>query len=280
MIPAILPLLLLAAAPVDTAWFEQTSSFEGSVGLGGGQDSNLDLAPDRSSAAFGSATMYAWADGGWSFETSPATRVYAGMRYDGFLCADASDLDRHVIGADASLTYELSEKLAAVLAPGVGYAFYGDPSRNAWRMGGRALIRLRPADWLSLRAGYGRAQSWAVDAVYSLGVDRVLTSAEARIARRSYVAAGYSLSLGDQVFYRAAPPVGPGAAHSNARASGRFASLEPYQAYAREHTLSLRWEQGLWRELYLTVSYDYTRGSSVEGPYVVNSWFAGTGYRF
>ncbi len=277
-------LLLLASGALP-------NRFEGSVGAGAGYDSNLDLASSGSGvASFGSTTLSFWADAGWAVEPSETTRVYVGARYDGvfFLDTSASDLTRNIPGADLALTYEPVEWLAFTLAPGVGYAFYGDPARDAVKLGVRATVRVRPWSWLSLRAGYARTQTWASDPIFSLGTDRILASAEVRLARRTYLAGGYTVSFGDQVFYQTVTSVMPGTGGmgvgrgraSSHAGSGMFSTLLPYQSAATEHALSLRWEQGIWRELYYTVSYEYTLGHSDEGDYSVHSVFGAVGYRF
>lgn len=282
MTPLLVPVMLLLAGGA------LPNRFEGSVGAGAGYDGNVDLASSGSGvSSFGSTTLSFWADGGWAVEPSGTTRVYVGARYDGVVFLDASDLTRHVPGADLAFTYEPVTWLALTLAPGVGYAFYGDSARDAVKVGARATVRVRPWTWLSLRAGYARAQSWASDPVYSLGTDRILASAEVRLARRAYLAGGYAVSFGNQVFYQTVtslPPVGTGngvgRGRGSSHGSGMFSSLVPYQSAATEHALSVRWEQGLWSELYYTVSYEYTRGHGAEGDYSVHSVFGAVGYRF
>ncbi len=279
VLPAVL-LLATSAAP---------NRIEGSVGAGAGYDSNLDLAASGTGVgSFGTTTVSIWADLGWAVEPTYETRFYVGPRYDGVFCLDAPDLTRHVPGLDLSFTYEPLDWLALTVTPGVGYAFYGNTDRDAVRVGARAIVRVRPWRWLALRVGYARAQSWASDDVYSLGTDRLLTNVEARLARRTYLAAGYALSSGDQVFYRVVTAAGGGTGVDMGRGrgvgahggTGMFSTLEPYKASATEHTLSARWEQGLWSELYYTVSYEFTRGHGAEGDYDVHSVFGGMGYRF
>ncbi len=256
---------------------------EGSVGVGGGYDSNVDLAPSSSAlSSFGTSTFSAWAELGAELELSSAARLYAGVRYDGVLCPGATDLSRNVPGGELSLTYDFTDWLAVSASPGLSYAFFGDPARSALQLNVAAVARVRPWRWLSLRAGYARAQSWASAPVFSLALDRLLTSAEIRLARRTYLAVGYALSSGDQVFYRRLRAGGAtGASGSRGHVgSGAFAQLEAYQAGATEDEFSIRVEQGIWRELYVAASYAYTLGSSVQGSYTTQSGFGAVGYRF
>ncbi len=274
MLPVLLPVLLSLAPPIDPA------RFEASVAVGAGYDGNLALAPSGSSQpTVGTTTLSAWADAGWSLPLGPMTRLYAGLRYDGVLCLDASDFSRQVPGADLSLTHLFNRWLAAFVSMNGGYAFYGDGARSGPRLGGRLVLRFRPADRVSIRAGYARSQNWADDPVFSLGTDRLLASVEVRVARSTYLAAGYTFATGDQVFYRSVVTLPPGRTVGH-RGSGAFATLEPYQANAREHTLTLRAEQGLGDRFFVVGTYDYTRGSSDEGQYIVNSFFAVLGVRF
>jgi hypothetical protein len=141
------------------------------------------------------------------------------------------------------------------------------------------MLRARALDLLSIRIGYARSQNWAQDPVFSLGTDRLLASAEVQVARWTYLAAGYTYSTGDQVFYRTVLTLPSGRVVGH-RGTGRFATLEPYQAPATEHTLTLRIEQGLGRAFYLTATYDHTRGSGDQGRYIVNSVFGALGARF
>jgi hypothetical protein len=264
----LLPLLLALAPPVDPA------HFEGSVALGAGYDGNLALAPSGSTqSSFGTATLAVWADGGWSAPLGDRSRLYAGLRYDGALCPDAHDLSRQVPGADLGLTHVFNPWLAAFVSATGGYAFYGDGARNGARLSGRLVLRAHPLEPLTLRIGYARLQNWAVDPVFSLGTSRLFAMAEVEVVRRTYLAAGYTYSTGDQVFYRNAPPPGH-------RGTGSFATLVPYKASATEHTFTLRAEHGIGAAWYLLASYDHTRGFSDEGRYIVNSFFGAVGYRF
>lgn len=274
MAPALLSLLLGLAPLVDPA------HVEASVAAGAGYDSNLALAPDGSSqSSIGTATLSLWADAGWSMPLGVRSRLYAGLRFDGLICLDASDFTRQVPGLDLALTHVFNQWLAGFVTFNGGYAFYGDSARNGTRLGGRAILRFRPLDPLSIRIGYARSQSWAADPVFSLGTDRLLASAELQVATRTYVAAGYTFSTGEQVFYRAVSTLPPGRAIGH-QGSGPFSTLEPYQANATEHTFTLRLEQGFGRQLYATVSYDHTRGSGDQGHYRVNSVSGALGYRF
>ncbi len=249
---------------------------EASVGVGGGYNGNLDLAArgQSSVSGFGSGAASAWADAGFSFDLAEATHLYAGVLYDGVAYPDATDLSHNAFGIGPSWTQELSDSVAVILTASIAHAWYGDSARNAVEFTGRATLRVKPRSWLALRAGYARAQSWASDSVFSIGRDRLLASVEAKLARGSYLALGYSFSTGDQVFYQ--PLTGAGM-H---RGSGMFANLAPYKASATENTVSPSWEQGLWEGLYMTMSYGYTWGSSQEGNYTVQSFFGGVGYRF
>ncbi len=258
--------------------------FQASVGAGAGYDSNVDLASAGSNvASFGTSTASVWAEAGFAFDLGSSTRLYTGVRYDGVDAFDASDLSYSAFGADFSVTRDLTDWLALIVTPTAGYALYGDPARSAVKASVRASLRAYPWSWLALRAGYERAQTWAADDVFSLGTNRILAGVEARLARRSYLALAYSLSSGDQVFYQPesavaqGSPQARGAAH---RGAGRFATIVPYKAAATENTFSLRGEQGIWKELYFTASYEYTLGSSQEGDYVVHSFFGSVGYRF
>jgi hypothetical protein len=270
---AICSAVLLLAAGTDGP------QLEASVGAGGGYNDNLDLAAhgQPSVASFGSATASAWANAGFSLDVASATRLYAGAGYDGVAYLDAMDLNRNAFAADLLLTQDLTESVAVIGGASFGHAWYGDSARNALELLGRATLRMKPRPWLALRVGYARVQSWASDSVFSIGRDRLLASVEARLARGSYLALGYSLSSGDQVFYQGAAGA---AGMSGHRGSGMFASLAPYKASATEHTLSPSWEQRLWEELYMTLRYDHTWGSSQEGDYTVQSFFGGVGYRF
>ncbi len=255
---------------------------QATVGVGGGYESNLNLAASGqpSFGSFGSGSVSAWAGAGLAFDLGEETQLYAGGRYDGLMYPNATDLSRNALGLDLSLVQDLGESVALILAPTLAHAWYGESARDSVTFSGRATLRIKPWSRLALRVGYARVQQWASDSVFSTGTNRLLMSAEVRLARGSYLALGYTLSSGDQVFYQTAPANGTGGMGGGMQGSGMFSNLSPYKAAATQSTLSPSWEQGLWEGLYTTVSYYFTWGSSQEGSYTTQSFFGGVGYRF
>ena len=297
-------LALLLLAPDDAR-----VALEGQVGAGGGYEGNLTLAP-LGQPTSGSALASAWAGLGVGWDPGETTHLSAGLRYDGAYYPDATDLSRHAAGADLLWIQGIGEVVAVIAAAGGAWSWYSDPVRSGPGIALRVTLRVKPWDWLAVRAGYVYTQRWAEDDVYSTSSNRIGGSLEWRIATGIYLGVGYAWQTGEQTFYASVPvttPVaalrtetrpakgsgpgtgpgpasGPGAGSGGSggtpQGSGVFENLVPYRASTTDNTVTPTFEVAIWEGLYLFASYSYTWGSSVEGSYTAQFGLAGAGYRF
>jgi hypothetical protein len=293
-------LLLLAAGSSPVA-------LEGLAGVGGGYEGNVTLAATGQPTT-GSALATAWAGLGVGWDPGEATHLSAGLRYDGAFYPGATDLSRNAAAADLLWIQEIGEALAVVVAAGGAWSWYGDPARSGPGLSVRASLRVKPWDWMALRAGYAYSQRWAEVEAYSTSANRVFGSVEVRVVSGVYLGLGYAWQTGEQTFYAAAPSpapavapamaagplagsgpgtgpgtgpgAGPGTGGSPPQGSGVFENLVPYRASATDSTISPTFEAGVWEGLYLFASYSWTWGSSAEGSYTAQFGLAGAGYRF
>jgi hypothetical protein len=276
-------------------------ALEGQVGAGGGYEGNLTLAPSGEPTS-GSALAAAWAGLGVGWDPGEKTHLSAGLRYDGAFYPGATDLSRNAAGADLLLIQGIGEVVAVIAAAGGAWSWYSDPARSGPGIALRATLRVKPWDWLAVRAGYAYTQRWASAEVYSTYSHGILGSLEWRIATGIYLGLGYAWQTGEQTFYASAPvpsPVaalrtevvaatgpgggpgaGPGGGGGAPRGSGVFESLVPYAASTTDSTVTPTFEATIWDALYLFASYSFTWGSSVEGRYTAQFGLAGAGYRF
>jgi hypothetical protein len=288
-------LLLLATGDSPVA-------LEGLAGVGGGYEGNVTLAAAGQPTS-GSAVAAAWAGLGVGWDPGRETHLSAGLRYDGALYPGATDLNRNAGWVDLLWIQEIWEPLAVIVAAAGGWSWYGDPARSGPGLLLRGSLRVKPLDWLAVRAGYAYAQRWAEDEAYSTSSSRVFGSVEGRVAAGVYLGLGYSWQTGDQTFYASVPSTpalaspgaagpamgagpggGPGAGQgtggSTHQGSGVFENLVPYRASTTDSTLTPTFEAGVWEGLYLFASYSYTWGSSLEGTYTAQFALGGAGYRF
>ncbi|MGA8892291.1 MAG: hypothetical protein WB493_12030 [Anaeromyxobacteraceae bacterium] len=288
---------------------ESRVALEGQVGAGGGYEGNLTLAPTGEPTS-GSALVAGWAGFGVGWDPGETTHLSAGLRYDGAYYPDATDLSRNSAGLDLLWIQGIGEVVAVVAAMGGAWSWYSDPARSGPGIALRATLRVKPWDWLAVRAGYGYTQRWAAVDAYSTSSNRIFASVEGRIASGIYLGLGYSWQTGEQTFYASVPvptPVaalrngtgratgagpdagsgpgsgpgtGPGGGGGSPQGSGVFESLVPYRASTTDNTVTPTFEAAIWKELYVFANYSFTWGSSVEGSYTAQFGLAGVGYRF
>ena len=286
---------------------ESRVALEGQVGAGGGYESNVALAPSGEPTS-GSALAAAWGGLGVGWDPGETTHLSAGLRYDGAYYPDATDLSRNAAGADLLWIQGIGEVVAVIAAAGGAWSWYSDPARSGPGIALRATLRVKPWDWLAVRAGYAYSQRWADVDVYSTSSNRIFGSVEGRIATGIYLGLGYAWQTGEQTFYASVPvtpPVaalrtgtrpatgsgpgtgpgsgpgtGSGGSGGTPQGSGVFENLVPYRASTTDNTVTPTFEAAIWEALYLFASYSYTWGSSVEGSYTAQFGLAGAGYRF
>lgn len=295
-------LVLLLLAPDDSR-----VALEGQAGAGGGFEGNVTLAPSGEPSS-GSALATAWAGLGVGWDLAETAHLSAGLRYDGAFYPGATDLSRNAAGADLLWIQEIGEAVAVIAAAGGGWSWYADPARSGPGIALRLTLRVKPWEWLSVRAGYAYAQRWAEDDVYSTSSHWIGGSVEWRIATGIYAGVGYAWQAGEQTFYAPVPVVTPvaalrsgtwpaaasgpgtgpgsgpgtgsGGSAGTPRGSGVFENLVPYRASTTDSTVTPTFEAAIWEGLYLFATYSYTWGSSEEGSYTAQYGLAGAGYRF
>lgn len=274
MSPLLMSTLLALAVGAEDPRLEWT------LGATGGYESNLTLATSGQGGG-GSAVASASADLGLTLEPTEKTQLYAGGRYEGWAYSDAADLNRNTFGGTLLLAYALTDRVALLAIPYLGYGWYGNSARDGLMFVGKALLRAKPAAWMTVRVGYARFVRTASDDVYSIRANRFLASAEARAASGTYVALGYVLQAGEQVFYRNASGfggMGPGTGEAGG-GTGMFSGLVPYTASATQSTISPMLEQRVGESFYISGRYDYTWGSTDAGRYSAHAVYAGLTYR-
>ena len=190
---------------------ESRVALEGQVGAGGGFDGNVALAPSGEPTS-GSALAAAWAGLGVGWDPGETTHLSAGLRYDGAYYPDATDLSRNVAGADLLWIQGIGEVVAVIAAAGGAWSWYSDPARSGPGIALRATLRVKPWDWLAVRAGYAYSQRWADVDAYSTSSSRIFGSVEGRIATGIYLGLGYAWQTGEQTFYASVPVTTPVAA--------------------------------------------------------------------
>jgi hypothetical protein len=286
---------------------ESRVALEGQVGAGGGYEGNLTLASPGEPTS-GSALAAAWAGLGVGWDPGEKTHLSAGLRYDGAFYPAATDLSRNAAGADVLWIQELGAMVSVIASAGGAWSWYSDPARSGPGIALRATLKVKPWDWLAVRAGYAYTQRWADVDVYSTNSSRIFGSLEGRIETGIYLGLGYAWQTGEQTFYTSVPvttpvtalrtetgpPMGPSAAtgpgpgggpgtgggNGTPQGSGIFQNLVPYLASTTDNTVTPTFEAAIWEALYLFASYSYTWGSSVEGRYTAQFGLAGAGYRF
>lgn len=240
MLAALATLALLAGDPDGGGLL-----LEGAVSGGAGYDGGAALGP----GGLGSTAGTLAAALGASLELGESGSLYAGARADGLWYAEAPDLSRTEVAAEASAGLELG-RLALTAIPSGGWAWNGDPSRDGPVWAGRLVLRLRAAEALSLRASYAHASRGAAEPVYATEWDRVTAGVELRLGRGTFLSLWAGTGWGEEVFYvpvevavSAAMGAGPGGPGPGP--GGGLAGSAPVKAPATEGRLGVDLELGL-----------------------------------
>lgn len=258
-------------------------ALDASVGVGGVHDTNLAHEPAGASTE-DAAGVQGWAALGARLPVGTRAHAYAGLRYDGLAYPDIADLSSNAVGADAALGLEIAPRTTVALLPSAALIWYGDDARTSRALRIGASIRTRPWDRVSLRAGYVRSHRDANESAYSADADVVALGAEARIAPRVYLRAGWAWRWGDEVFYRpAATPSdmhgGSGGGPGTMQTPTFGPLLEVVRASARTGTASAGIEVALRGGLYADLTFGYSWVEADPGDYAARAFAAAIGWR-
>jgi len=276
----VLALLLLAAAPPDAG---ASTRLELAAWAGAAYDTNpaqVSGVPDD----VGSAALLATAAAGLARDVGDRWSFYGGLRLDGSLQVEFSDLSRALAELEGVALWSPWRAVAFVASASAGGAFYGDPARSGPVLGARTVLRWSPADRLTLRARYARSWREADDPLYSSDAERIGLGAEVRLASASFLRAGFTWERSDEVFY--VPSGGTTARPTAALRTGRFGPpggfsqpVEPVRALARGQIASAGIEIGIGGGAYIDAEFSRSWVEAEPASYVADSVAAVLGVR-
>jgi len=227
----------------------------------------------------GSSFTTTWASAGIATSSPGTIHLYLKGSYDAVDYVAFHDLSVYGWTAQAGLISSVRESWLLKISSSIGMRSYGDSDRDSiiydflFSLEHNTFSKLKP------EITYRYSKNDAEESVFGYSSNKISISGEFQIAQKGYLTLDYSVEFRENTFYETSvisTPVIRGRRSSNTFGANQIAVKED----ATVQTISLLWDQSIYKGLYGLAGYSHFWGTSKLGDYTGQMISGGIGYKF